>query len=103
MKYRRGPSWVCWEYLFSLHPHLGFGLGVRVKPEPNSSPSLPYYSQDNNTCVHEIPKEAKLGPPGWGGAYAGSKPRCLASHDLNIKAQVIHMYICYMYIYPNIS
>ena len=26
-------------------------------------------------------------PPGYGGAYAGSKPRCVASHDLRHFAQ----------------
>ena len=25
--------------------------------------------------------------PGWGGSYAGSKPRCFASHDMGKKAQ----------------
>ena len=29
----------------------------------------------------------RLGAPGWGGSYAGSKPRCYASHDLGPKAQ----------------
>ena len=43
--------------------------------------------EDNSTCVH-LPKPGQtLGPPGWGGSYAGSKPRCLASHDLGPKAQ----------------
>ena len=41
-----------------------------------------YKMEDNATCVHPIPPGTKLGPPGWGGAYAGSKPRCIASHDL---------------------
>ena len=43
--------------------------------------------EDNATCVHPPAPGAKLSGPGWGGAYAGSKPRCLASHDLNRIAQ----------------
>ena len=43
-----------------------------------------YLMQDNATCTRPI---AKLGPPGYGGAYAGSKPRCVASHDLRSFAQ----------------
>ena len=46
-----------------------------------------YLMQDNATCVHPPEPGAKLRPPGWGGAYAGSKPRCLASHDLGKIAQ----------------
>ena len=46
-----------------------------------------YMMQDNATCVHPPKPGATLGPPGWGGAYAGSKPRCYASHDLGPKAQ----------------
>ena len=46
-----------------------------------------YMMQDNATCVHPPKKGATLGPPGWGGSYAGSKPRCYASHDLGPKAQ----------------
>ena len=46
-----------------------------------------YTKEDNTTCVHPPKPGQKLGPPGWGGAYAGSKPRCMASHDLNAKAQ----------------
>ena len=46
-----------------------------------------YLMEDNATCIHPIAKDAPLGPPGWGGAYAGSKPRCYASHDLGMKAQ----------------
>ena len=61
-----------------------------------------YLKEDNDTCIHPIPAGATpgpprapessreqprapemsvgatLGPPGWGGAYNGSKPRCLA-------------------------
>ena len=46
-----------------------------------------YLKEDNQTCVHPPEPGAKLGPPGWGGAYAGSKPRCYASHDLAPRAQ----------------
>ena len=46
-----------------------------------------YLTHDNATCVHPPPADATLGPPGWGGSYAGSKPRCHASHDLNPGAQ----------------
>ena len=43
--------------------------------------------EDNATCIHQIPAEEPLGPPGWGGAYLGSKPRCVASHDQRSFAQ----------------
>ena len=43
-----------------------------------------YLMEDNATCIRPPPK---AGPPGWGGAYAGSKPRCAASHDLRSFAQ----------------
>ena len=46
-----------------------------------------YMMEDNATCIRPIPPGTALGPPGWGGAYAGSKPRCYASHDLNKIAQ----------------
>ena len=42
---------------------------------------------DNSTCMRPIAPGTKLGPPGWGGAYNGSKPRCVASHDLRSFAQ----------------
>ena len=49
-----------------------------------------YLSYDNATCI-QPPSAANggvpLGPPGWGGAYKGSKPRCVASHDLRAAAQ----------------
>lgn len=45
-----------------------------------------YLSEDNATCITPPPASG-LGPPGWGGAYAGSKPRCVASHDLRSFAQ----------------
>jgi hypothetical protein len=46
-----------------------------------------YQMEDNATCVHPPPQGASLGAPGWGGAYAGSKVRCVASHDLRPFAQ----------------
>ena len=46
-----------------------------------------YISEDNSTCVHPPKPGDVLGPPGWGGAYAGSKPRCYASHDMGPRAQ----------------
>ena len=46
-----------------------------------------YLMQDNATCVHPPKPGEKLQKPGWGGAYAGSKPRCYASHDLGKAAQ----------------
>ena len=46
-----------------------------------------YLTQDNASCLHPPRAGAVLSPPGWGGAYAGSKPRCYASHDLGPKAQ----------------
>ena len=46
-----------------------------------------YIMEDNATCVHPPAADATLGPPGWGGSYAGSKTRCVASHDLRRFAQ----------------
>ena len=46
-----------------------------------------FQMEDNATCVHPIPPDATLGPPAWGGAYAGTKVRCVASHDLRPFAQ----------------
>lgn len=46
-----------------------------------------YLMHDNATCVHPPAAGARLGPPGWGGAYRGSKPRCYASHDRSPGAQ----------------
>ena len=45
-----------------------------------------YLMEDNATCI-KPPSTASLGPPGWGGSYAGSKVRCAASHDLRNIAQ----------------
>ena len=44
-----------------------------------------YLTRDNASCVHLPPPGATLGPPGWGGACAGSKPA--AANDLTPKAQ----------------
>ena len=46
-----------------------------------------YMMEDNATCVHPPTPGKRLKSPGWGGSYAGSKPRCLASHDLEPRAQ----------------
>ena len=46
-----------------------------------------YLMRDNATCVHPPQPGARLGPPGWGGSYRGSKPRCYASHDRSPAAQ----------------
>jgi protein glucosyltransferase len=46
-----------------------------------------YLMEDNRTCVHPPKPGERLGPPGWGGAYRGSKPRCYASHDRSPGAQ----------------
>lgn len=44
-----------------------------------------YKVEDNATCIHKISGPFK--PPGYGGAYNGSKVRCVASHDLRQMAQ----------------
>ncbi|KAL3893706.1 MAG: hypothetical protein SGPRY_014048, partial [Prymnesium sp.] len=41
--------------------------------------------EDNATCIHKISGPFK--PPGYGGAYNGSKVRCIASHDQRKNAQ----------------
>merc|ERR1712050_17768 len=46
-----------------------------------------YLTLDNSTCINPIPPDAVLGSPGWGGAYKGSKVRCVASHDQRTIAQ----------------
>jgi len=46
-----------------------------------------YLMLDNSTCVRPPPPGSILGPPGWGGSYRGSKPRCYASHDRSPAAQ----------------
>ena len=46
-----------------------------------------FVMEDNGTCIHPIAKGTRLAGPGWGGAYAGSKVRCAASHDLRSFAQ----------------
>ena len=43
--------------------------------------------QDNSTCIKPPIPGTRLEPPGWGGAYIGSKPRCVAGHDLLPRAQ----------------
>ena len=46
-----------------------------------------YLAEDNSTCIHPPAAGTPLAAPGWGGAYAGSKVRCVASHDLLPRAQ----------------
>ena len=46
-----------------------------------------YIVQDNSSCLRP-PAESTLVAPGWGGAYAGTHPPCLSSHDLSAKEEV---------------
>ncbi len=46
-----------------------------------------YITEDNASCIRPPPAGARLGPPGWGGAYNGSKVPCLAAHDLSAKEE----------------
>jgi hypothetical protein len=46
-----------------------------------------YLMQDNQTCTRPMSTGRKMEAPGWGGAYTGSKVRCVASHDLRTFAQ----------------
>ena len=45
-----------------------------------------YMMQDNATCIRP-PAGSSFSPPGYGGAYAGSKARCVAAHDQRVFAQ----------------
>jgi len=45
-----------------------------------------YLVEDNSSCLR--PPTTTVGPPGWGGAWQGSHPPCLASHDLSAPAEV---------------
>jgi len=47
-----------------------------------------YLVQDNSSCLRPPPAGTPLQAPGWGGAWAGSHPPCLASHDLSAPAEV---------------
>jgi len=47
-----------------------------------------YVVGDNSSCLRPPPAGAPLSAPGWGGAYAGSHPPCLSSHDLSAKEEV---------------
>ena len=42
-----------------------------------------YVTEDNSTCLRPPQKGETLGPPGWGGAYKGTKVPCLAAHDIH--------------------
>ena len=46
-----------------------------------------YLMEDNATCIRPPKPGTTFGPPGYGGAYMGSKVRCAASHDLREFAQ----------------
>ncbi|KAL1512259.1 hypothetical protein AB1Y20_005521 [Prymnesium parvum] len=47
-----------------------------------------YLQQDNSSCLRPPQPGATLSAPGWGGAYNGTHPPCLASHDLSAKEEV---------------
>ena len=49
-----------------------------------------FLTEDNSTCIHPIAPGTPLSAPGWGGAYAGSKVRCVAAHDQRPFAQPDH-------------
>ena len=42
-----------------------------------------YLTEDNSTCLRPPPPGERLGPPGWGGAFANTKTPCLAAHDIH--------------------
>lgn len=46
-----------------------------------------YLIEDNSTCLRPPAADTPLAPPGWGGAYQGTHPPCLASHDLSAKEE----------------
>ncbi|KAK3276580.1 hypothetical protein CYMTET_15354 [Cymbomonas tetramitiformis] len=39
---------------------------------------LSFITQDNSTCVKPINASQKFGPPGWGGAFNGTRVSCMA-------------------------
>ena len=41
-----------------------------------------YIMEDNSTCISPPDATGGFHAPGYGGAYAGSKVRCAAAHDL---------------------
>ena len=47
-----------------------------------------YLTEDNSTCLHRPTPGSEIQPPGWGGAYRGTHPPCLSSHDLSSKDEV---------------
>jgi protein glucosyltransferase len=47
-----------------------------------------YLTEDNSTCLRSPPTGTRFEAPGWGGAYSGTHPPCLASHDLSAKEEV---------------
>ena len=46
-----------------------------------------YIMEDNSTCISPPDATGGFHAPGYGGAYAGSKVRCAAAHDLRAAAQ----------------
>ena len=68
------PGAVLSRSLISIH--LTLTLTLTTGPNPNPNVSLPFRTLS-----------LTLTRPGWGGSYAGSKPRCFASHDMGKKAQ----------------
>jgi len=47
-----------------------------------------YLIEDNSSCLRPPTPGTRLEAPGWGGAYQGTHPPCLASHDLSAPAEV---------------
>lgn len=46
-----------------------------------------YLTEDNATCLRPPAPGEPLSAPGWGGAWRGTHPPCLASHDLSAKEE----------------
>ena len=59
---------------------------ISPPPPPFHTSRQGFLMRDNATCIRPVSASA-LRPPAWGGAYAGSKVRCAASHDLRAIAQ----------------
>ena len=77
----------CSAFDTSPTPHYPHTNRTPYQAHTTPTPLQAYLMEDNSTCVHPPKPGEPLGPPGWGGAYKGSKPRCYASHDLGPKAQ----------------
>ena len=46
-----------------------------------------YLMGDNSSCLRPPAAGEAVSAPGWGGAWAGTHPPCLASHDLSAKEE----------------